>query len=184
MTNMFMNNYLESLPYDISKLIVEKANTPSLDELTSNVYDGVRERYKPVSFSLNEDELYDELEIYCSDARHYRENVLDSINENYVRLTSDQIDTIYNEYFNNKKNTIDFLNNDDQGYQYDDEYVYDDTCQNFVEEAIKMKMYHRFAETYKLAFDEETFEYVHEDEGWGGMTIIKPRMMNYENILM
>lgn len=184
MTNIFIDNYLESLPFDISKLIIEKANTPSLDELTSNVYDGVRERYEPVSFSLNEDELYDELEIYCGDARHYRQNVLDSINDNYARLSSQQIDTIYNEHFNNKKNTIDYLNNDNQNYQYDDDYEYDDSCENYVEEAIKMKMYHHFIENYKLVFDQETFEYDEEDGEWGAMTVIKNRMANCENFLM
>lgn len=184
---LFTNNYLDCLPDDITKMIMDKVNTPSIEELTSNVYDCVRERYRPVSFALEEDQLYDELEIDSGDAKLYYIDVIDSVNETLCKLELNQIHNIYNDMFYHKKNAIDFLNNDNSGYGNSDDTLYDDSVpDDYVKgQSVIVKLFQSYVENYKLVFDEDSFVPDEDDEGWwGAKTIIKHRMTNSSNFLM
>ena len=177
------DNSLEALPEDLSRYIMMLSTVPSIDELTNDVYDSVIKRFEPYGVGVivieGDDQYEEEVDIGDYDAKDYRSIVINAINECYSTLKAYQVENIYNNLFRNKKRTLDFLNNDNSGYSsnnYEDDVIYNDDYDEYVEEAIKMKIFHDYVAYYKLVIDDIKLD----DEGeYYGTMCIKKRNVSY-----
>lgn len=158
MNSIFVNNYLDCLPDDITKHIMQMVDcVPSKDELMEHVME-CEIQHEP--YSLDEDQLDDELSFDELNGFH---KIANFINHEIVDTWSDEdVAIIFNYYFRDINSAKRYIEKD----EYDMDYWGSNDGLDVKRHAMRLLIFNTLLERYKIVFDKEnvTREWVRDND--------------------
>jgi len=180
-TTAMPDNYLEGLPCDLSRYIME-LSIITTDELVEQVYESVV--HESLSYTIDEEELD---EIIADNQTGYTINYECAVMDCIKALMSEQsqraLKLMFDKHFKSKRDAIDYINDEEHGYgnvlyEYDspegntlfDERIFvvnggDGVMKyDYKMVAIGIKVYERYLEVVKGCYDLDSLIKIYDDE--------------------
>ena len=166
-TTTMPDNWLEALPCDLSRYIME-LSIITTDELVEQVYESVV--HESLSYTVDQEELDEiiadnetgySIDYYCS--------VQNSIKDVMSQQSQRALKLMFDKHFKSKRDAIDYINDEEHGYQ-DTLYEYDSPeCDSpflfdYKMVALGIKVYERYLEVVKGCYDLDSVIKIYDDE--------------------
>jgi hypothetical protein len=166
-TTAMPDNWLEALPCDLSRYIMD-LTVITIDELVEEVYGSVV--HNSLSYTVDQEELD---EIIADNETAYSIDYDCSVQNSIKDVMSQQpqrvLTVMLDKHFKNKHDAIDYINDEEHGYQ-DTLYEYDSPeCDSpflfdYKMVALGIKVYERYMEVVKGCYDLDNVIKIYDDE--------------------